>query len=106
MLTCDITMSLDGFVTDGIESALEQARAAVAGKDVAVAGGPEVVRQYLRAGLLDELQVHVAPILLGGAPGCSTGSARPTSRSPGRSSPRPSPTSATGWSASGSGGLD
>ena len=120
MLTCDITMSLDGFVTgphpgeettftfvsDGIEAALEQARAAAAGKDVAVGGGAEVIQQYLRAGLLDELQVHVAPILLGGAPGCSTGSARPTSRSPGRSSPRPSPTSATGWSASGSGGLD
>ena len=53
------------FVTDGIESALEQARAAAAGKDVAVGGGAEAIQQYLRAGLLDELQVHVAPMLLG-----------------------------------------
>ena len=54
------------FVTDGIESALEQARAAAAGRDVAVGGGAEAIQQYLRAGLLDELQVHVAPVLLGG----------------------------------------
>ena len=54
------------FVTDGIESALEQARVAAAGRDVAVGGGAEAIQQYLRAGLLDELQVHVAPILLGG----------------------------------------
>jgi dihydrofolate reductase len=54
------------FVTDGIEAALEQARAAAGEKDVAIAGGASVVQQYLRAGLLDELQVHVAPILLGG----------------------------------------
>ncbi|MDX6513832.1 MAG: hypothetical protein QOE36_3336 [Gaiellaceae bacterium] len=54
------------FVTDGIEAALEQARAAAGGKDVAVAGGANVIQQYLRAGLVDEFQVHVAPILLGG----------------------------------------
>ena len=54
------------FVTDGIESALEQARAAAEGGDVQVAGGANVVQQYLAAGLLDELQVHVAPVLLGG----------------------------------------
>jgi dihydrofolate reductase len=54
------------FVTDGIESALEQARAAAGGKDVLIAGGGEVAQQYLRAGLLDELQVHVVPVLLGG----------------------------------------
>ena len=54
------------FVTDGIESALEQAREAAAGRDVAVGGGAEIIQQYLRAGLLDELQVHVAPMLLGG----------------------------------------
>jgi dihydrofolate reductase len=54
------------FVTDGIESALAQARAAANGMDVAVAGGADVAQQYLRAGLLDELQVHVAPVLLGG----------------------------------------
>ncbi len=54
------------FVTDGIESALEQARAAADGRDVQVSGGANVVQQYLAAGLLDELQVHVAPVLLGG----------------------------------------
>jgi dihydrofolate reductase len=53
------------FVTDGVESALERARAAAGDKDVAVAGGANVVQQCLRAGLLDELQVHVAPVLLG-----------------------------------------
>ena len=53
------------FVTEGIEAALEQARAAAAGKDVGVAGGASVIQQYLKAGLLDELQVHVAPVLLG-----------------------------------------
>jgi dihydrofolate reductase len=53
------------FVTDGIESALEQARAAAGGKNVAVAGGASVAQQYLKAGLLDEFQVHVSPILLG-----------------------------------------
>jgi dihydrofolate reductase len=54
------------FVTDGIESALEQARAAAGEKDVNVAGGAEVAQQYLEAGLVDELQLHVAPVLLGG----------------------------------------
>jgi dihydrofolate reductase len=53
------------FVTDGIESALEQARAAAAGQDVAIAGGASAVRQYLAAGLLDQLQLHIVPILLG-----------------------------------------
>ena len=54
------------FVTDGFESALERARAAAGSRDVAIAGGAAVVQQYMRAGLLDELQVHVAPLLLGG----------------------------------------
>jgi dihydrofolate reductase len=54
------------FVTDGIESALEQARTAAGERDVLVAGGADVAQQYLRAGLVDELQIHVAPILLGG----------------------------------------
>jgi dihydrofolate reductase len=54
------------FVTDGIESALEQARRAAGGKDVMVWGGGDVVRQYLAAGLLDELELHVVPMLLGG----------------------------------------
>jgi dihydrofolate reductase len=53
------------FVTDGIESALEQARAAAGDKDVAVAGGANALQQFIKAGLLDELQVHVAHILLG-----------------------------------------
>jgi dihydrofolate reductase len=54
------------FVSDGIESALEQAHAAADGKDVSVGGGANVIQQYLRAGLLDELQVSVVPLLLGG----------------------------------------
>jgi dihydrofolate reductase len=52
------------FVTDGIETALEQARVAAGDKDVALAGGASVVQQYLKAGLLDELQIHLAPVLL------------------------------------------
>jgi dihydrofolate reductase len=54
------------FVNDGIESALEQARSAAGEKDVTLAGGASVAQQYLRTGLLDELHVHVAPLLLGG----------------------------------------
>jgi dihydrofolate reductase len=54
------------FVTDGAESALEQARAAAEDRDIALGGGASVVQQYLRAGQLDELNIHVAPILLGG----------------------------------------
>jgi dihydrofolate reductase len=54
------------FVTDGIESALEQARAAAAGKDVTVGGGADVINQYLAAGLVDELELHVVPLVLGG----------------------------------------
>ena len=53
------------FVTDGIESALRQARAAAGGKDIEVAGGAHAVQQYLRAGLLDELYLHVVPVVLG-----------------------------------------
>ena len=63
-------LALDGgttfhFVTDGIESALEQARRAAGGKDVALAGGAEAAQQYLNAGLVDEMRLHLAPILLG-----------------------------------------
>jgi dihydrofolate reductase len=54
------------FVTDGIESALEQARAAAAGKDVFIGGGASIINQYLAAGLVDELELHVVPIVLGG----------------------------------------
>ena len=54
------------FVTTGIESALEQAREAAAGKDVTIGGGAEAINQYLAAGLVDELELHVVPLLLGG----------------------------------------
>ena len=54
------------FVTDGIESALEQARAAAGDMDVAIGGGAETIQQYLSAGHVDEFQIHVAPMLLGG----------------------------------------
>jgi len=53
------------FVTDGIEAALEQARAAAGDKDVAIAGGANVIQQCLAAGLVDEFQVHIAPLFLG-----------------------------------------
>lgn len=53
------------FVADGIESALDQARSAAGGKDVAVAGGASVVQQFIKAGLLDDIQIHVAPVLFG-----------------------------------------
>jgi dihydrofolate reductase len=53
------------FVTDGIHSALDQARNAAGEKDVFIGGGADVINQYLAAGLLDELELHVAPILLG-----------------------------------------
>jgi dihydrofolate reductase len=53
------------FVTDGLESAAEQAKAAAGDKDVQVAGGANTVAQALNAGLLDELEIHLAPVLLG-----------------------------------------
>jgi dihydrofolate reductase len=53
------------FVSDGIESALEQARAAAGGADVSIAGGASCVRQFLAGGLLDELYLHVVPVVLG-----------------------------------------
>jgi dihydrofolate reductase len=53
------------FVTDGIESALAQARAAAGDRDVAIAGGAATVNQYLAAGAIDELRLHVAPVVLG-----------------------------------------
>ncbi len=53
------------FVTDGVESAVEQARAAAGGGDVSVPGGANAIQQCLKAGLLDELQVHLVPVLLG-----------------------------------------
>jgi dihydrofolate reductase len=54
------------FVTDGVEAAIEQARAAAGDKDASIAGGASLVQQALEAGLVDEFQVNVAPVLLGG----------------------------------------
>jgi len=54
------------FVTEGIGSALEQARAAAGEKEVSLGGGASVAQQYLAAGLLDEIVVSIVPVLLGG----------------------------------------
>jgi dihydrofolate reductase len=54
------------FVTDGIDSALKRAREAAGDKDVFIGGGADVINQYLAAGLVDEIELHVVPILLGG----------------------------------------
>jgi dihydrofolate reductase len=53
------------FVTDGIESALAKAKDAAEDRDVLIAGGALVAQQYMRAGLVDEMEIHVAPLLLG-----------------------------------------
>lgn len=53
------------FVTDGIESALAQAKKSAGGKDIALSGGAKACQQYLAAGLVDEMEISVAPILLG-----------------------------------------
>jgi dihydrofolate reductase len=53
------------FVTDGIESALNQARKAAGDRDVAIAGGAATVNQYLAAGLIDEIRTHIAPVTVG-----------------------------------------
>lgn len=54
------------FVTDGIESALSQAKKAAGEKDIMVAGGAQAIQQFIKAGLLEELEIHVVPIILGG----------------------------------------
>jgi dihydrofolate reductase len=54
------------FVTEGVQSAFEQAKAAAAGKNISIAGGGNTVQQFFAAGLIDEIQIHVAPLLLGG----------------------------------------
>ena len=51
------------FVTDGTKPALEQARTAAAGKDVTIAGGADVINQYLPAGLVDELELNIVPLM-------------------------------------------
>ncbi len=53
------------FVTEGIGSALERAREAARGQDVSLAGGADAAQQYLRAGLVDEMDLHLVPVLLG-----------------------------------------
>ena len=53
------------FVTDGIESALQQAKAAAGDKNVNISGGADTVQQFIRARLLDELEIHLAPLLFG-----------------------------------------
>jgi dihydrofolate reductase len=53
------------FVTDGIHAALERAKAAAKGRDVRIGGGVETIRQYLEAGLVDEMHLAVSPALLG-----------------------------------------
>jgi dihydrofolate reductase len=54
------------FVTDGIEAALEQAKEAAGEQDVLIGGGADIINQYLAAGLVDEIEVHVSPLILGG----------------------------------------
>lgn len=54
------------FVTDGIESALAQARQVADGKNIGVMGGPDIGRQYVTAGLIDQICVHLVPVLFGG----------------------------------------
>jgi len=53
------------FVTDGIHAALKRARASAGGKDIRIGGGPATIREYLQAGLVDEMHLAVAPVLLG-----------------------------------------
>ena len=53
------------FVTGGIEEALDRAREAAGGKDMRIGGGASTVRQYLEAGLIDEMHLAVSPVLLG-----------------------------------------
>ncbi len=62
----ELTGTTFTFVTDGIESALEQARAAAGGRDVSLAGGASAANQYLAAGLVDGMLITIAPVLLGG----------------------------------------
>ena len=54
------------FVTDGIEAALDRARRAAGEKDVFIGGGAQVINEYLAAGLVDEVELHISPVVLGG----------------------------------------
>jgi dihydrofolate reductase len=66
------------FVTDGIEAALDEAQSAAGDKDVSIAGGASTVQQYMAAGLLDELHLHVAPVILGAGERLLEGVGNPT----------------------------
>jgi dihydrofolate reductase len=66
------------FVTDGISAALERAREAAGDGDVAIAGGASAIQQYLAAGLLDELYLHIVPVVLGGGERLLEGVGDPT----------------------------
>jgi len=61
----DVTIGVYTFATDGIEAALGQAAAAAGNLDVCVMGGASLGRQYLDSGLVDELSIHLVPVLLG-----------------------------------------
>ncbi|MEX2224901.1 MAG: dihydrofolate reductase family protein [Dehalococcoidia bacterium] len=61
------------FVTDGVQSALEQAREAAGGRDILVGGGVSTIRQYLEAGLIDEMHLAISPVLLGAGEHLLTG---------------------------------
>ncbi len=61
------------FVTGGIEAGLEEAAGAAGERDVGIWGGAHVIREYLQAGLLDEVQIHVIPLILGGGVGLLEG---------------------------------
>jgi dihydrofolate reductase len=65
------------FVTDGLDAALDQARAAAGGKDIAILGGADIARQCLATGVVDELRLHLVPILLGNGSRLFDGSALP-----------------------------
>ncbi|MEO5842453.1 MAG: dihydrofolate reductase family protein [Acidimicrobiales bacterium] len=73
----NVRLGLDfTFVTDGIESAIAQARTAAGAKDVFVMGGGDIVRQCVDLGLVDELRIHLAPIVLGAGTPLFAGSRR------------------------------
>jgi dihydrofolate reductase len=78
------------FVTDGLDAALDQAKAAAGDKDVGIWRGASIARQYLRAGLLDEFQIHLIPVLIGDGVRLFEGldSERSSSSEPGPSRPR------------------
>jgi dihydrofolate reductase len=87
------------FVTDGIEAALELARAAAGDKNVGIWGGANIMRQYLKAGLLDEMQIHLIPVHSAAVSGSSRISTLRGSNCGGqvRSRHRAPPTSDSKW---------